>query len=193
MKRPRICTSCLRCGFNKIRRGGYLCKKCRQDISNKDEEIQKFKKQYQNLKTERRKRLINLRDAAVKKIPTYQISAAEIIEPIANVFGFGVTKECIKEPYRIDVLIRDRSTRIGIEIDGGIHDRQIAYDEKRDEYLFTRYGIQMYRFENESVGTGFFERSIWAICYTIMLYKMKSVNGLAKEKNIIPPDEFKNI
>lgn len=40
--------------------------------------------------------------------------------------------------------------RIGLEIDGGVHDNQRGYDEERDTNL-ARWGIQVFRAYNEDV------------------------------------------
>lgn len=192
MDTNRICQFCLRCE-KPLKKGTYLCKHCRQELALNVEEQQKFKKQYKSIKMERRKRLIKLREVGLKKIVPSQFNATGIAEKIAHIFGYECKRECIKEPYRIDLVIKNGVYRVGIEIDGGIHDKQFGYDEKRDTLLLNKYGVKIYRFKNEDVETDYFKNAIWAICYSMMIERVKKLNEAAKEYDIVIPVELRNI
>ena len=53
---------------------------------------------------------------------------------------------------------RGEGKRVGVEIDGGIHEEQKDYDKLRDQ-IINQYGIKVIRFTNEEV----VNRSDWVL------------------------------
>jgi very-short-patch-repair endonuclease len=61
--------------------------------------------------------------------------------------GIQFRPQVIVGPYIVDVLIEPKRV---IEVDGGIHDRQPAYDLARDQFLWRR-GYCVLRFPNKRI------------------------------------------
>ena len=187
----RICTKCLRC--ERLLKSGlgdrkYLCKTCRKDIIGNQDEINLYRKKYLEMKIERRLTLNKLRNQGIKKMTFPQHNATEIINKIGvEVFGYNHKRECIKDPYRIDSILKNGAIHIGIEIDGGIHNKQPGYDEERDAYLLKKFNLPIYRFKNEEVNTQYFIDSIWAICYSMLIDKITIINKIAQDNDIKIP------
>jgi very-short-patch-repair endonuclease len=118
--------------------------------------------------------------------PTPSASGAEAIlqKIVQNIFFFKLSKEVVFEPYIVDFVISHAAVKIGIEIDGSVHDRQQNYDEERDQILLQKYALPIYRFKNDDVQTSNFIKAIWASCYQIYEVRIAQVNSIANKYNI---------
>lgn len=180
---------CLKCDkelwdiapYKKYARKNYLCRMCLVDIDDFPEEATKYRQQYKKY----RNKLTSYSRENLRK-PTAAGNGAESIlgKIVQNIFFFKLSKELIFEPYIVDFVISHATVKIGIEIDGGIHDKQQTYDEERDEILLNKYGLPVYRFKNDDVMTDKFVKSIWAACYHIYELRIAQVNVIAGKYNI---------
>jgi very-short-patch-repair endonuclease len=164
-------------------RKNYLCRMCLFDIDKYPNEAElyrnKYKKYRHKLKTYSYENLIKSTKSAV--------TAETIIHKIANsIFFFNIKKEVIFEPYIVDFVISHANVKIGIEIDGSIHEKQQNYDEKRDSILLSKYGLPIYRFSNDNILEESFVNAIWGICYEVYQVRMDQINAVAKKYNIKP-------
>jgi very-short-patch-repair endonuclease len=130
---------------------------------------------------------IEKRKAFKKKLekskPRSQKNAHQYIFKVARkVFNFKVDSEKMFDPYFIDIYIRP--LKIGIEIDGGIHDHKEGYDNNRDLFLWEKYGVKIYRFKNEDIGTAYFKGAIWKICFDGSIQIIKNAIDIAEQNNI---------
>lgn len=140
----------------KYARKNYLCRMCLVDIDRIPGEAEKSS---------------SLAESILSKI-------------VGGVFFFKLTNEVIYEPYIVDFVVSHAIVKIGIEIDGSVHEKQQSYDERRDEILLTKYGLPVYRFANEDVNTDRFIKSVWAICYQIYKTRIEQVDAIAGKYNI---------
>jgi very-short-patch-repair endonuclease len=185
---PKITIKCFRCNTNPIRyrsRRTLLCAEClkRFQSGNRGENIWK--------KSDTKKRLAEFREENANHITPSQKKADKIIRKIVKKFGLQYTTEAPLIPYIIDFYFKE--VKIAIEIDGGIHDRQIAYDDRRDEFLKKIYGITVIRLKNEEVETVFFKQVIVSIGYDYIKHKILSMNNLFISQGITIPHEFSHI
>lgn len=183
--------NCLKCGkdlwdvipSDKYARKNYLCRMCLFDIDDDPVEAAMYRKKY---KQYRNKLKTYSCENLIKSTPSAR-TAENILNQIASsIFFFKVSKEVIFEPYIVDFVISLANVKIGIEIDGSIHEKQQVYDEKRDDILSVKYGLPVYRFKNDDVATENFIKSIWAICYHIYDLRIAKVNAIAKKYNVSP-------
>ena len=124
------------------------------------------------------------------KKPRSQKNAHQYVFKVARkTFHFKVDSEKMFDPYFIDIFIRP--LRIGIEIDGGIHDKQGGYDNNRDLFLWEKYGVKVYRFKNEDIGTEYFKAAIWKICFDGAYEIIKNATNEAKKNNIDTSSYYK--
>ncbi len=65
----------------------------------------------------------------------------------ASPMRFGSQR--ILYPFIVDFCAPD--LRVVVEVDGEVHSEQVAYDERRDRYLASRYGMVVLRFDNDEV------------------------------------------
>ena len=108
---------------------------------------------------------------------------------IARLFGLKLREEAIFNPYILDLYIP--KIRVGIEIDGGIHEKTETYDNRRDNFLAEQYGITVLRFTDEQIQKGMFKIVIWECCYNWLIANIKSINKRAELNGIKIPNEFK--
>jgi very-short-patch-repair endonuclease len=102
--------------------------------------------------------LSKYRDQLLAKPTPSQAKALEYTRKISYLFFVKPTPERIFGSYIIDIYLK--KLMIGIEIDGGIHSKQLAYDDQRDEYLAS-CGVTIVRFTNQEVRSGFFQKALW--------------------------------
>jgi len=102
-----------------------------------------------------------------KLLRTSQTSSArkaktKIRSVVKDIFGWRVENEKIFRPYFLDYFIPE--IMVGIEIDGGVHIARGTYDLARDAYLESRYGVRVYRFDNDEITGKQFREAMWGIC-----------------------------
>lgn len=159
------------------RRKNYLCVPCMNETKDDVKAILKYKHKYERYQ----KKLNQYKEENLKKITHSAQTAEEIIKKICeSIFNFKVKQEVVFEPYIIDFVIQFNSIKIGIEIDGGIHDDQIDYDEKRDVFLSNMFSLPIYRFKNDFVQTEQFGKVVWMICIQILNLWFSKINDIAK-------------
>jgi len=125
----------------------------------------------------------------LEKTTVSQAKASSIVQSIAcKIFKFQVQKERILDPYFLDVYIK--SIKVGIEIDGGIHNQQEGYDNRRDSFLMEKYDVRVFRFKNEDVGTIYFERAIFDICLDGLYNYLNIIRGEALQRNVDIPIKY---
>ena len=73
---------------------------------------------------------------------------------------FKIVREYAFPPYLVDFYLP--VPRIAIEIDGGIHEKKLAYDLRRDSFISKEHGVMMLRFANHEVGSDDFIKFISA-------------------------------
>ena len=177
--------NCMRCGkellgimpVRNYRRKNYLCVPCIKETKDDVKEILKYKHKYERYQNKLKK----YKEENIKKMTFSGQSAEKIMRGIAeSVFNFKVLKEVIFEPYIIDFVVQFNSIKIGIEIDGGIHNDQLDYDEKRDQVLSARFDLPIFRFTNDIIQTDDFVKAIWNICYKINNLQTERINKIAK-------------
>lgn len=106
---------------------------------------------------------------------------------IASHFKLKLREEAIFNPYILDLYID--KIRVGIEIDGSIHNKTQNYDNRRDSYLSKQYGIMVLRFTPDEIKNGLFKKVIWECCYSWFIKYIKQINKMATQsgmQNIIP-------
>jgi len=136
--------------------------------------------------------LKKFKENLVKKMPPSQKKAHRYIFKTAQiVFGFKVERERIFAPYIVDIYIKP--LRVCIEIDGGVHNNRGGYDNNRDQYLFNKWKIKVYRFKNEEVGTDYFKSAIWSICFQGLSAHIDEIKIAAAKNNIAVPYLTENL
>jgi very-short-patch-repair endonuclease len=154
---------------------------CRVGIDKFPEEAAEYKKRYKTYQ----KKLKTYSEENIKKRTFSTGTAEEILNKICiGIFNYKVEKEKILEPYIVDFMIQFQQIKFGIEIDGGIHDKQLDYDDNRDQVISTKYNIPIIRFKNEDVNTEYFINSIWDICYKILELRINQINIIAEKYGI---------
>jgi very-short-patch-repair endonuclease len=113
----------------------------------------------------------------MKNRPPAQRIAASKIKRIAKRYDIKVVEEKIMTPYILDIYLP--FLKIGIEIDGGVHDKQGGYDNERDSWLWDRHKIVVFRFKNEEVKTDSFKESIWNIINAAYINKADAARAFA--------------
>lgn len=115
-----------------------------------------------------RKHLIKNRETLASR------KAGKILHNIARrVFGIKISKEHPFRPFFVDFFLPSRKGRgIAIEIDGGVHNGREQYDLDRDKFIYLHWGVKVYRFYNEEVGTEYFRRAVWNICIDLINARM---------------------
>jgi very-short-patch-repair endonuclease len=176
---------CMRCGKDLLgvrvtrayRRKNYLCVPCIKETKDDLKEILKYKHKYDKYQ----KKLNRYKEENLKKITYSAKTAEEIIKKICeSIFNFKVQQEVIFEPYILDFVIRFNTIKIGVEIDGGIHNDQIDYDEKRDQFLSNTFNLPVFRFKNEFVQTEQFGKAVWLLCLKMLELWSDKINEIAK-------------
>jgi len=110
-----------------------------------------------------KKLLIKRRAELLGKTTKSQAKALKIVRNIAiDIFKYKVFSERILMPYILDIVIHD--VKVGIELDGSVHNDSNGYDNRRDMFLWSQYKLKVYRFKNEDVFTPAFTQTIWDIC-----------------------------
>lgn len=118
-----------------------------------------------------------------------QRNAEKKIKRIAiDVFGFNVKSERIFRPYILDIYIQN--IKVGIEIDGGVHNKKESYDDRRDQFLWDRHGVKVYRFTNDEVKTKAFKQAIFDICLDGVNNYLSFIKSHAENKNLTLPLDF---
>jgi very-short-patch-repair endonuclease len=154
-------------------------------IKNRSEIMSKSHNRNKQIKAFRKKTFENM-------TPSHRRANKMVRKIAVKYFGFKMKVEKVYVPYILDIYIP--SIRVGIEIDGGVHDRQFGYDNRRDQFLFDQYGIRMFRFTNAQVHDGdFFKESVWAICYEGMKAIIHKANNKADDLGIYVPREMQDI
>ncbi|MCK5611144.1 DUF559 domain-containing protein [Candidatus Pacearchaeota archaeon] len=97
-------------------------------------------------------------------------------------FGMKVEKERIFFPYIADFHIKN--IHYVVEIDGSVHDKQIGYDDRRDEWLTKKYNLTVLRFKNSDVGLDIFRDSIWSLGDKFLKEQVDQINSVAQEVGI---------
>ena len=93
-----------------------------------------------------------------------------------------VEKERIFFPYIADFHIKN--IHYVVEIDGSVHDKQIGYDDRRDEWLTKKYNLTVLRFKNSDVGLDIFRDSIWSLGDKFLKEQVDQINSVAQEVGI---------
>jgi len=168
---------CLFCDTNDIYHG-ILCKVCESQIQKNES----AKKEWLKISGKKKRLLRKFRDKLLYKTPLAQLKAYRYIKKVSDVFNIKVQHERIFGPFIIDIYIP--RLRSGIEVDGGVHEMQIGYDDSREEYL-REAGVKIYRFKNEEIGTLFFKTAIWQIFTHYHTYThYNKILRRAKDNNI---------
>jgi very-short-patch-repair endonuclease len=110
---------------------------------------------------------------------------------VNDVFGFRLTSEAVFNPYLVDFYVRN--TDLAIEIDGGYHEGRMAYDNRRDMYLFEKYGLIVLRFTKDEIDNGIFRKSVWCACYGELIKKIRKINieTISRGSGAFIPSELK--
>jgi very-short-patch-repair endonuclease len=133
------------------------------------------------------KKLINLKKKQLKKygrenrknITKSCHDAKLIIKEIMSAFGYHVTHEKVFFPYIADFYIKE--IKCIIEIDGGVHETQLGYDDKRDSWLKDKYQCYVIRFDNKDVNSDMFRKAMWELAEKFLNNRIKKINKLAED------------
>ena len=135
------------------------------------------------------KKLKKYQKELLEKPQFTQKKATKIVKKIAaDVFRYQVQRERIMRPYILDIYIK--SIKAAIEIDGGIHEKRGGYDNKRDQYLWKKYRVSVYRFDSREIDRDSFRQAIWEICIKGTYSYLAHIKKKAKAKNVILPLGF---
>ena len=113
---------------------------------------------------------------------------------IAKKFGCKIIDEAIMNPYILDMYIPEIKT--AIEIDGSSHDTKYSYDDRRDEYLSSQYGIKVLRFNSDDLNTRetrIFEETLFCCFYEWVGKHIEELNyyALKRKCSHLIPDCYK--
>ena len=134
--------------------------------------------------------VLKKRKCQLIKKPTFtQKKAEEIVKKVAGrIFRYKVQTERIIRPYILDIYIKN--IKIGIEIDGGVHEKQGGYDNKRDQFLWEKHGIRVFRFNNKDITAKYFKETIWQVCIDGTYRYLEHIRERASDNNIVLPIDF---
>ncbi|NOX48277.1 MAG: DUF559 domain-containing protein [Chlorobi bacterium] len=129
----------------------------------------------------KRRTLVKRSEQLRNRPPMSQKAATHLVESIAcKYFDYHIQKEKILAPYFIDIYIKE--IKVGIEIDGGIHNTQETYDNRRDDFLWKTYRVKIYRFsDKEMKNPERFKWYIWEICMHEFLIKLDKIRKKANK------------